>query len=159
MSYTDGSIVRETTAVPKRTDEVIPEQPRKVSKQVRKNRNRALHMNAGYVVFLALATVVTLVVCVKYLQLQAEVTRRSEHITAMQQELANLKEDNMTRYNVATGSVNLEEIRDRAMNEFGMVYANPDQIVEYKSPTSNSVNQYENIPKSGVVAGKDSSEK
>lgn len=159
MAYVYGNAVHRQTAVPKRKEEVQQEQPKIVSKQVRQNRNRALHMNAGYVVFLAAATVITLFICVKYLQLQSEITSRAEHITALQEELANLKEDNTTRYNAMLDSVNLEEVRDKAMNEFGMVYASPEQIIEYKSPTGNAVKQYESIPKSGVVAGADNPEK
>jgi len=40
-----------------------------------------------------------------------------------------------------------------------MVYASPEQIIKYKSPTSNTVKQYEDIPKSGVLAGSDKVEK
>lgn len=109
-------------------------------------------MSAGYVVFLAVAMVVALTVCVRYLQLQSELTGRSRNIAAMQRELADLKEDNTTKYNAVLDTVNLEEVREKAMNELGMVYAGPDQIINYKSPTSNAVNQYENIPKDGVAA-------
>ena len=49
-------------------------------------------------------------------------------------------------------SMNLEEVRDIAMNDLGMVYATEDQIVRYQSPTSNAVTQYASIPTSGVLA-------
>ena len=119
----------------------------------------ALRMSAGYVVFLAIAAIAALIVCTSYLKLQSEITSRSRNIASLQEKLADLKEDNITRYNAVLNSVNLEEIRDKAINELGMVYANPEQIIKYKSPTSNKVKKYEDIPESGVLAGSDKVEK
>ena len=70
----------------------------------------------------------------------------------MQQELADLTEANDTAYNAATDSVNLEEVRSKAMNELGMVYAAQGTVIEYDSPTSDYVKQYSDIPKDGVLA-------
>lgn len=128
------------------------EQTKELSQRVRQNRSRALHMNKGYVVFLAVAAFVTLIACTQYLQLQSEITNRSERITALQQELANRKEANTTRYNAIVNSINLEEVRERAMNDLGMVYAQEEQVITYKNPANVSVRQYADIPESGVVA-------
>ena len=128
------------------------EQTKELSQRVRQNRSRALHMNKGYVVFLAVAAFVTLIACTQYLQLQSEITNRSERITELQQELANRKEANTTRYNAIMNSINLEEVRERAMNDLGMVYAQEEQVITYKNPANVSVRQYADIPESGVVA-------
>ena len=98
------------------------------------------------------AAVLMLVVCVNYVQLRSEITSRSKNISAMQTELAQMREENNTKYNVIMDSVNLDEIRTKAMNELGMVYANKDQIVEYDNPAGDYVKQYENIPEDGVLA-------
>ncbi len=158
MAYVYGNTIRKET-LPKAKEHISPDKPRQTSRQVRKNRNKALHMSAGYVVFLAIAAIAALIVCTGYLKLQSEITSRSRNIASLQEELADLKEDNTTRYNAVLNSVNLEEIREKAINELGMVYASPEQIIKYKSPTSNTVKQYEDIPKSGVLAGSDKVEK
>ncbi|MBQ8804670.1 MAG: hypothetical protein IJZ53_13660 [Tyzzerella sp.] len=150
-AYVHGNVVRKEQTVTK----VPAQQPKEVSQRVRKNRSNALHMNKGYVAFLAVAAVVVLFACVQYLQLQSEITNRSKHITSLQQELADAKEANTTKYNVIMNSMNLEEVRDIAMNRLGMVYAAPEQIITYKSPTSNAIAQYEAIPKSGILASSD----
>ena len=106
----------------------------------------------GYVTFLALAAVLGLVVCVHYVQLQSRITSRSQNITALQEELADMREENDTRYNAIMDSVNLDEVRDRAQESLGMTYATPEQIVEYESPSADYVKQYENIPEDGVLA-------
>ena len=110
-----------------------------------------MRMNPAYVMFLSIAAVAALVVCVWYLQVRAELTSRTEHITELQQELADAKEENTTRYNSVMDSVNLEEVRDRAINDLGMGYATSDQIIEYQNPVNDYVKQYESIPKSGVL--------
>ena len=83
----------------------------------------------------------------------SDVVSRSEHVTAMQEELAQLTEENETAYNAAADSVNLETVRDRAMNEMGMVYAAQGTVVEYEQPAGEYVKQYSDIPESGVLAG------
>lgn len=154
-----GNVHQREIILPNIKEEVIPEQPKKVSRQTRKNQKRVFHINRGYVVFLAIATAAALIMCVKYLQLQSEISNRSRNIAQLQQEVAELREDNTARYNAALNSVNLEEVREKAMNEFGMVYASPEQIIKYKSPTTNTVTQYESIPKDGVVADSNKMEK
>ena len=74
-------------------------------------------------------------------------------------ELADLKEENTTKYNAVVDSVNLDEIREKAINQLGMTYATPDQIVEYDNPASDYVKQYENIPENGVLAQSDKNKK
>ena len=43
--------------------------------------------------------------------------------------------------------MDLEKIRDIAVNELGMVYANEDQVVLYDNEGSDYVKQYADIPK------------
>ena len=153
QAYVYGNVVTKPAYEPRRQYEE-PQREKRTSSQVRRNRKKALHMSPGYVMFLTVAAVIALVVCINYVQLQAQITGRSKNITAMQEELAELREENTTRYNAVMDTVNLEEIRKKA-DKLGMVYATADQIVEYESPSSDSVNQYESIPESGVLAQSD----
>lgn len=149
-TYVHGNVVRKETAP-------VPSHARtqQTRQRARAERRQVLHMNKGYVVFLAVAAMVALFACVQYLQLQSDITERSQRITSLQRELSDAKEANTTKYNAIMNSMNLEEIREKAMNEFGMVYAEADQIVKYQSPDGSSVKQYFGIPKSGVVASSD----
>lgn len=129
-----------------------PERRQHISRQVKQNRKKAMGINKAYVFFLSVAAVLMLVVCVQYVQLRAELTNRSKNITALQEELANLNEANTTKYNAVMDSVNLEEVREEAINDLGMVYANENQVVEYDNPDGDYIKQYEQIPDEGVVA-------
>ena len=150
--YVYGNAVRQAEPLPKKTPEARPQQPKQMSSRVAKNRHRAMSINPAYAVFLAAAAVCAVLVCMLYLSLQSEVVSRSEHVTAMQEQLADMTEANNTAYNAAADSVNLETVRDRAMNEMGMVYAAQGTVVEYDSPSGEYVKQYSDIPKSGVLA-------
>ena len=149
--YVYGSAVPKPAYEPQRREVEEPRRTR-TSKQVSKNRRKALHMNRIYVVFLAVAAIAMLIVCVNYIQLRSTITSRSANITALQAELASLKEENNTKYNVVMDSVNLDEVRTTAIEDLGMVYANKDQIVEYDNPTGGYIKQYEAIPEDGVIA-------
>ena len=141
--YVYGNTVRQAETLPRKTKSPYSqqrEQTKRTSSRVVKNRNRAMSISPAYAVFLTAAAVCAVLICVLYLNLQSEVVSRSENVTAMQEQLA------------AADSVNLETVRDRAMNEMGMVYAAQGTIVEYDSPEGDYVKQYNDIPESGVLA-------
>lgn len=150
--YVYGNAVPDPEYYPKGQPEVQQKRAVQTSSQVRKNRKRALNVSPAYAMFLTFAAVCAVAICVFYLQLQSNIVSRSENVTALQEELADLTEANDTAYNTAADSVNLEAIRSKAMNEMGMVYAAQGNVIEYDSPTSDYVKQYNDIPSSGVLA-------
>lgn len=153
QAYVYGNAVPKTEQAPQRKPVSRPK--KKVSRQVQKNRKKALRMSPGYVVFLSTAAILALVICVNYVKLQSRMTGYSKNITALQKELADQREENHTKYNAVMDSVNLEEIREKAQKELGMVYASPEQVVEYQRPSADYVKQYEDIPEDGVLAQSD----
>lgn len=132
--------------------EVVPElEPRKPEQRIpkntiRKNREKAKHMNPAYVMFLATACVVTFVVCFNYIKLRSEITGRIENIAGLETELSDLKIENDAEYSRAVNSVDLEEIKRIAMEELGMVYADKDQVVMYEDKEAEYFRQYEDVP-------------
>ena len=137
--YVYGSAVQQAEALPKRMPKTRREAPAHVSRQVARNRNRARNINPAYAVFLVAAAFCAVFLCVMYLRLQSDVVNRSENITALQEQLADLTEANNTAYNAAVDSVNLEDVRNKA-------------VIEYESPASGYVKQYDSIPEDGVLA-------
>jgi hypothetical protein len=81
-----------------------------------------------------------------YLEQQALATSSQKKIASLESELAELKKVNADDLNRIETSVNLEEIREIAMNELGMVYATQENVVLYKNTTQNYVSQYGEIP-------------
>ena len=146
--YIDGNTVRKpqeyARPVPQRQRRQA--QRREVSQRTRRNRARVLQMNLGYVAFLTVASIATLFVCVNFLQLQAENTTLRNNVAAAQSQLNDLRVENDTAYENALTSVDLQAIRDIAINKLGMVYADEGQIRTYDSNNGDYVRQYENVP-------------
>lgn len=113
----------------------------------RRARARAFQMNKGYVTFLSIVAVACLFICVNYLKLQPQVTESRKQISRMESSYSDLKLSNDAAYSKAVSSVDLDKIRDIAINELGMVYANQDQIVTYEKQDKDYVRQYEEVPK------------
>lgn len=104
---------------------------RKLSNETRKNRDKAHHMNLGYVLFLTAALCVAGVVLINYIQLQAELTNQARHISSLEVNLNHLKLQNDEAYSNIVNSVDLEEIKRIAIGELGMAYAKEGQIITY----------------------------
>ena len=79
------------------------------------------------------AVAVLLVVIIRFLSLQFELDNHRNRIVNMNKQLTEITGDNDEEYRRLTGSVDLIRIRDIAMNELGMVYATPDQIVSFNT--------------------------
>ena len=81
-----------------------------------------------------------------YLQLQAETTSRIKNIAALETELENLRKENDDDYTRIMTAVDLDYIKEVAINELGMVYAEEDQVVLYDGGTRDYVRQNAEIP-------------
>lgn len=121
-------------------------QQRKINREVRRNREYATSMNAGYVIFLIFAVVITFGVCMHYLQLVSSVSDVKENIVTLQRQATKAKSANDEMQRKLDTSVDMEYIRNTAINELGMVYASKDQVVMYDYQESDYVRQYEEIP-------------
>lgn len=140
--YQQGSAARKLQVVPD-----LQERPvRKVSDATRKNRERALHMNIGYVLFLVTAMVAAGIILTGYLSLQADITSSMKNIAKLESELNSLKLDNDETYSRINSNVNLEEVRRIAIQELGMQYAAEGQIVTFDGEDNDYVRQTGEIP-------------
>ena len=108
-------------------------------------KSNVQYVNVLYMIFLAAASCMVLWSCVNYLQLQAETTSRVKHIASLETELEDLRKENNDNYTRIMTSVDLDHIRDVAINELGMVYAEPNQVILYGG-TDDYVRQNGSIP-------------
>ena len=72
-------------------EEVRRKPQKKLTNANRKNREKAVHMNLGYVTFLCLALVAVGVVLVGYISLQSDITNSVKHIATLESQLNDLK--------------------------------------------------------------------
>ena len=122
------------------------ERQKKLRAAARRNQERALVISPGYVAFLLGAMTVMGLVFGSYLRLQAEMTGRVKSVAALESQALDLKTENDAREKQIETSVNLADIREKAIRELGMVYPSEGQIEYFQIDSSDYMNQYEEIP-------------
>lgn len=147
--YTSGTAARKLAQPeyirPERTQETeLPDYARVRKADRRKGLQVA--MNPAFAVFLALSVVATLAVCALLLTMQAKVTNQNKMITRLQSEVEVLREDNNAYEARINSGVDLEYIRDVAINQLGMIYPAEGQVVYYDLTESDYVRQFQDIP-------------
>lgn len=119
--------------------EELNSQPHIYSAATRHNRDKEKHMNIGYVVFLTFALLLCAVILINYIHLQASVISHINEITRLETELNTLKRSNDEEKNRLESNIDLDYIRQIAIGELGMIYANKDQIILYKTQMHDSM--------------------
>ena len=155
-TYTDGNTVRKVRRAPQERERRQEEEQRRRqlqseirrSQMVRRNREKALRMDAILRVLQinCKALIVTLAICMQYLQLRSSITTRIGNIESLEQDVEALKAENDALETSINTYVDLDHIYDVATKELGMVYANKNQILLYDKTESEYVRQYEDVP-------------
>ncbi len=150
--YMNGNTVREMEAPVRRESRTRQEVQEAARRRRRKNaamrnRERALGMNRGYVAFLTCCVLVVAVASVLLVQLQSQISSRMRHIAVLQSQVTDLRADNDARYKQITTSVDLNHVKDVAINQLGMSYPKEDQVIYYSIENNNFMDQFSEIPK------------
>lgn len=141
--YVEGNTVRNTLPAERPERRVRPQQ----QTQRRAKQESVRYVNIFYTIFLVAAACMVLWSCINYLQLQAETTSRVKNIAALETQLEDIRKENDDNYTRIITSVDLDYIKDVAINELGMVYAKADQVILYDGGTRDYVRQSSEIPK------------
>lgn len=141
--YVEGNTVRKIRTVER------PYERHQPGRQVQHHAQpvKVQYTTVLYMIFLVGAACMVLWSCVNYLQLQAEMTSRVKNIAALETQLEDMRKENDDNYTRIMTSVDLDYIKDVAINELGMVYAQPDQVILYDGGTRDYVRQNGEIPK------------
>ena len=141
--YIDGNTARKLQSIPVNRNRMQNDQ---IRRQQVKRQHRVAPMNLGYIFFMMLATLVVCVVLIGYVELQADITNRINHISKLESQLNDLKLANDEEYTKIMSSVDLEEIKRIAIEELGMKYAKDGQVITYSEEGNDYVRQYKEIP-------------
>ena len=80
-----------------------------------------------------------------YIKLLSDISDTNSRIVSLESQLAEMKSSNNEIYNEIVGNIDLEQIRRIAIDEFGMQYADQDQIVVYSDTKGDTVHQVVDI--------------
>ena len=121
---------------------------------ISRNRQNATQMQRGFVVFLMIASIAVLFSCIHYLQLKSELTYKMQTVANLESELEELRNYNDAYENEVLNSVDLEEIKQKAIgtwylrllsNSAERFNRTPDaeQVQEYDANSKGYMRQYQ----------------
>ena len=155
--YTEGNTVRQMQAMPASMPDYREERRRKEQEEreaelrrkkriARKNQEKALRTSRSYVMFLSMGAVIFAVFAGAFITIQSDITARMKNISKLESQISDLKAENDEAYKRISTAVDLDAIKNTAINELGMFYATADQIVYYTIENDDYMNQYIEIP-------------
>ena len=128
-----------------RSQEEIHRSNKDVRLAARRGREQVMHMNRRYAVFMALLMAAMTFCLIGYIKLLSDISDTSSRIVSLESQLTEMKSSNNEIYNEIAGNIDLEQIRRIAIDEFGMQYADQDQIVVYSDTKGDTVHQVVDI--------------
>ena len=114
-----------------------------------RNRNQKKQkpkLNRKFVYSVLAGCIMVTMASTHYLQLKSEMAIQKNRLTSQKLEYSELKADNDAYYSEVLSSVDLETIRKKALDEFGMKHATEDQIKYYTPDGDGYVRQYQEVP-------------
>jgi len=148
--YIDGNTVKRdyVAAVPakkpvrKQKPKNEPVKEKKVKEKVKVVYQTA---NRGFVLTIACAMVVVVLLSIQLIKLQAEAYASNKKISTISNEITMLAADNDAKELDIDGRIDYQSVYDRAV-ELGMVHVNSEQIINYDRETLEYVKQYKTVP-------------
>lgn len=102
-------------------------------------------VSIGYVLFVTAALLFTAFILAHYLTLRSDVTNKLKNISNLESQYNELKLENDATYSRINSNMDLAQIRDKAINELGMVYAKEGQMMTFTSENGDYVRQLSDI--------------
>lgn len=102
----------------------------------------------GYVLFLAVISAATVLMCVHYLGLKARIVSQTRENEKLEAQLVAIRSENDALLENVNNTVDWNHIKDIAINKMGMKYATEEQIVWYNTDDSCFIRQYADVPHS-----------
>lgn len=144
--------VRPGQALPVRrsADQQVADKRRQVNQRIAmRNREKALKLDLKYTLFLGISVIFVLISCVLYLNLQNQMTQKSNEIASLKSELNTLTDANIAARERINDAVDLDYVYKYATEKLGMVQPTAGQIIKYRSNDEDYVKQFQDIPQSG----------
>ena len=95
---------------------------------------------------LTVAIMVTLYICINYLQIQSDIVQLEGEITALENQISSAEKENDALESVMDSeSYDLEEIYETAVSVLGMVYPNKNEVFRYSSEGSSYYRDFSSV--------------
>ncbi len=153
--YQDGNTVRKpefyvapARALPTREQrEREKREAARINQKITDRRRAAELRKQRFLTNIMLLSVIMLcTIMVGYVYLQTSVSTKMKHVASLKTELSDVKADNKAAESRIATTINLGDIKEKAINDLGMVYATSSQIVYYSVDSTDFMSQYYDIP-------------
>lgn len=144
--YEEGSALRKLSAVPQELPREYPEEQPVRRQRTAGQRARNAQITPRFLIGTVVLCAAMVAFVVGFLCLKEKIIEQNRHIASLENQINDLKSDNDAYYNKVMASVDLEAIREAAMNRLGMKYAEESQIQYYDTDGSSYVRQYQEVP-------------
>lgn len=144
--YEEGSALRKLSAVPQELPREYPEEQPVRRQRTAGQRARNAQITPRFLMGTVVLCAAMVAFVVGFLCLKEKIIEQNRHIASLENQINDLKSDNDAYYNKVMASVDLEAIREAAMNRLGMKYAEESQIQYYDTDGSSYVRQYQEVP-------------
>lgn len=144
--YEEGSALRKLSAVPQELPREYPEEQPFRRQRTAGRRARNAQITPRFLIGTVVLCAAMVAFVVGFLCLKEKIIEQNRHIASLENQINDLKSDNDAYYNKVMASVDLEAIREAAMDRLGMKYAEESQIQYYDTDGSSYVRQYQEVP-------------
>ncbi|MBM6668262.1 hypothetical protein H6A64_10550 [Lacrimispora saccharolytica] len=144
--YEEGSALRKLSAVPQELPGEYPEEQPVRRQRTAGRRARNAQITPRFLIGTVVLCAAMVAFVVGFLCLKEKIIEQNRHIASLENQINDLKSDNDAYYNKVMASVDLEAIREAAMDRLGMKYAEESQIQYYDTDGSSYVRQYQEVP-------------
>lgn len=151
--YIQGSAVRKTeispaeiSPNPQREKRRHADEERRYRRHLAEEKERMREFSPAYMAGFAVIAGLSLFLLGNYVKAEASLYMQSREIQNLQSTWDALVISNDAAEARMESSIDLNAIKDAAMNQYGMVYPDASQIREYEKTEEDYIRQYENIP-------------
>lgn len=124
-----------------------PERRPRVDRAIRRNRRNIAYLTPGYVLFLGAMITVLFLAVIMIVSVSGQITNAEKKLANMTAELNTIKSDNSAARVYLEKNVDINEVYEIAVGEYGMVYPSESQIIRYQQNEGSYVVQNEEIPR------------
>ena len=99
-------------------------------------------LSIKYVLFLSFIVVIVVTACIEYLALKQRYTSQVNLNERLEAELLEKRRENDARLEYMKNSIDLNYVKDVAINKYGMHYPTEDQIIWYSKNSDGNIHVY-----------------
>lgn len=143
----EGNTLREVYDFPARQPKEKEHTSERVHKRTYYEVEKAPRMSLKMTVLLAASVVLSVMSCIKYLNVQADINEVKNDITKLEKNIDVLSTKNASVAYEIDSYVDVEYVMKTAIEELGMVMADEEQVITYESTRNEYMEQYGDVPK------------